>query len=96
MKDVQPSPDVYKIIYRLSRWKTKSERYFTAFTATEAFRDFYHAFEHGHVNSKHVKVYQVDLYDRFAVRWIEKIHQVQVSSDLELAHEHGRYIYLNK
>ena len=31
MKSKEPTPEIYKITYKLSRWKTKSERYFTAF-----------------------------------------------------------------
>ena len=69
MKSKEPTPDIYKIVYKLSRWKTKSERYFTAFDAQQAFDDFCHAFDNGHVNSDRVAVYDVVRYDRFADRW---------------------------
>ena len=76
MKHKEPTPDIYKIIYKLSRWKTKSERYFTAFDAQQAFDDFHYAFEIFHVNSNKVHVLDILRYDRFADRWYSCIMNV--------------------
>ena len=94
MKSKHLSPYVFKIVYKLRRWKTKSERFFSAFDATEAFKDFYYAFEHGHVNSNRVKIFRVEYYDRFADRWVDKINQVQIKPEMTLAKSTGCYIYL--
>jgi len=94
LKTKQPTVYVYRIIYRLRRWKTKSERFFTAFDATEAFDDFYHAFKNGHVNSSNVKIFRVEYYDRFADRWVDKLNQVTIKPERELATAKGGYIYL--
>lgn len=96
MKDRQQSPDIYKIVYRLSRWKTKSERFFPAYNATEAFEDFYHAFISGHVDSKSVKIHRIEYYDRFANKWFNKIGQVALDPKLELVREKGGYIFLKR
>jgi hypothetical protein len=96
LKEKQLSPDIYKIIYRLSRWKTKSERFFSAFSATEAFKDFYYAFVSGHVDSKSVKIYRIEYYDRFANKWFNKIGQVVLDRKLELVQEKGGYIFLKR
>ena len=71
-KTKEPYPDIYKIVYRLKRWKTKSERYFTVFSAQEAFDVFYYAFMSGHVNSDRVTVYKIYKYDRYADRWYDQ------------------------
>ena len=76
MKSKEPTPDIYKIVYKLSRWKTKSERYFTAFDAQQAFDDFCYAFDVGHVNSNRVTVYDIVRYDRFADRWYSVSNEV--------------------
>ena len=73
----EPTPDIYKIIYKLSRWKTKSERYFTVFSAQEAIDDFYYIFQTGHVNSNCVTVYDVVKYDRFADRWYTMLDTIE-------------------
>ena len=76
MKSKEPTPDIYKIVYKLSRWKTKSERYFTAFDVQQAFEDFCYAFDNGHVNSTRVTVYGVVKYDRFADRWYSMLDEI--------------------
>lgn len=94
MKDKVQSPDIYKIVYRLSRWKTKSERFFTAFSATEAFNDFYYAFCSGHVDSIRVKIHSIELYDRFADKWFNKSGQVVIDPSFSIVCEKSGYIYL--
>ena len=76
MKAKEPTPDIYKVIYKLARWKTKSERYFTAFDQQQAFDDFYYAFCNGHVNSKSVSIHDIQRYDRFANKWYSVINDV--------------------
>ena len=71
MKHKEPTPDIYKVIYRPGRWKSKCERYYTAFTAQEAMEDFKHTFDHGHVTSDTAKIYIISRYDRFADRWYD-------------------------
>jgi hypothetical protein len=90
------SPDIYRIIYRLSMWKTKSTRYFSAFSATEAFEDFYHAFRTGHVNSDNVKIHRVEYYHRFADKWFNKTGQVMLDKKLKMAGTQGRHIILTR
>lgn len=68
----EKTPEIYKVIYRLKRWKTKSERYFTGFSVTEAFNDFHYAFVSGHVNSDRVTIHKIERYDRFADRWYDE------------------------
>jgi len=96
LKQKEPAPDVYRVTYRLSKWRTKSERFFSAFTATEAFTDYHHAFSHGHVNGDRSVVLSVDLYDRFAGSWINKTGEVKLTD----VHEHAKisrgYIRLNR
>ena len=77
MKAKEPTPDIYKVIYKLSRWKTRSERYFTAFNSQEAFDDFCYAFVSGHVNSSNVNIYDVSRYDRFADRWYGEFDMIE-------------------
>ena len=72
----EPTPDIYKVVYKLSRWKTKSERYFTVFTTQEAVNDFYYIFQAGHINSDNVTVYDVVKYDRFADRWYSMLDTI--------------------
>lgn len=96
MKEKQQSPDIYKITYRLSRWKTQSERFFSAFSATEAFEDFYYAFVSGHVNSDNVRITRIDFYDRFANKWFNKIGQVVLNPEITIAREIRGYIYLRR
>ena len=81
MKSKEPTPNIYKIIYKLSRWKTKSERYFTAFDTQQAFDDFCYAFDSGHVNSNRVTVYDVVKYDRFADRWYSTANHIETLPD---------------
>ena len=77
MKSREPTPEIFKLVYKLSRWKTKSERYFTAFDIQEAFNDFCYAFVNGHVNSNNVTIYNICRYDRFADRWYDETEQVK-------------------
>lgn len=76
MKQKEKFPDIYKIVYKLSRWKTRSERYFTVFDAQEAFDDFHYAFVSNHVNSNKVHVLDIYKYDRFADKWFSEIQTV--------------------
>ena len=80
MKAKEPTPDIYKIIYRLARWKTKSERYYPGFSAQEAFDDFYYSFMSGHVDSNCVSIYKVLRYDRFADKWYVETDQIDFKS----------------
>lgn len=96
LKQKEPAPDVYRVTYRLSKWRTKSERFFSAFNATEAFTDYHHAFAHGHVNGSRSVVLSVDLYDRFAGFWIDKTNEVQLTEDHQHAKLSRGYIRLNK
>ena len=77
MKKREPTPDIYKVVYKLSRWKTRSERYFTAFNSQEAFDDFCYAFVSGHVNSSNVNIYGISRYDRFADRWYNEFKMIK-------------------
>lgn len=81
MKHKEPTPEIYKVVYKLSRWKTKSERYFTAFSTQQAFDDFLYAFDAGHVNSNRVTVFDVIRYDRFADRWYGVIDDIESFPD---------------
>ncbi len=76
MKLKEPSPDIYKIVYRLARWKTKSERYFSVFTPQEAFDDFCYVFTMGLVNSSRVYIHDMYRYDRFADSWYSEFEKI--------------------
>ena len=89
MKSKETFPDIYKIIYKLSRWKTRSERYFTVFDAQEAFDDFQYAFVSGLVNSNKVHVLDICKYDRFADKWFSEIHDVTITSPLVVKTKRG-------
>ena len=69
MKNNEPRPDVYKIIFRAGMWATKSSRFYTAFNVNEVLLDFYHTFIIGHVHARSVKIYKILKYDRFADKW---------------------------
>lgn len=77
MKSKEPTPEIFKIVYKLSRWKTKSERYFTVFNTQEAFDDFCYAFTSGHVNSNNVTIYNIYRYDRFADKWYSEFDSIK-------------------
>ena len=79
MKNKEPWPDVYRVIYRIGHWKTKSTRYFTEFSAAEAFESFYQAFIHNHIDGDPVTVYEIQRYDRFADNWEKEIHLVGIT-----------------
>lgn len=76
MKTKEPSPDLFRVIYRPGRWKIKSERHFVAFTVDEALVDFYHVFLSGHVHAKYIKIFDVEQYNRFADRWEDVTDQI--------------------
>ena len=69
MKQKEETPDVYKIVYRPGRWKTKCTRYHSGFSAQQAFDCFYHNFMHGHVQSNIAKIFKIYRFDRFADLW---------------------------
>ena len=81
MKAKEPTPDIYKVIYKLARWKTRSERYYTAFNTQQAFDDFHYAFIAGHVNSSNVSIHKIYRYDRFADRWYDLTKEVETLPD---------------
>lgn len=76
LKEEHRPPETYRIIFRAGRWKTKSKRFFPAWTAQQAFDDFYHTFITGHIHARSVKVFKVERYDRFADRWYDQMDQV--------------------
>lgn len=69
MKQREPSPDLYRVIFRAGRWKSKSERHFAAYSVDEALNDFYHVFLIGHIHAKFVTIIKIEKYDRFADKW---------------------------
>ena len=77
-KQKEPYPDIYKIVYRLKRWKTRSERYFTVFSAQQAFNDFYYTFMSGHVNSDRITLYRIEVYNRFSDKWVDVTSEIQL------------------
>lgn len=79
MKTREPTPEVYRVLYRIGHWKTKSTRFFTAFSAAEAFESFYQAFIHNHIDGDPITVYEIHRYDRFADRWEKELHLVGIS-----------------
>jgi hypothetical protein len=72
----EPTPDIYKIVYRLSRWKTKSSRYYTAFSCDEALDDFHYAFEQNMANSNRLTILSIMFYDRFADKWLDRTSDI--------------------
>lgn len=66
----EPSPDIYRIRFKPGRWRTKAERFFSAFSAGEALDALFHAFETGKVDANCITVYSVEMWDRFAEKWI--------------------------
>lgn len=83
-KDKEPTPDVYRLRFKPGRWKTRAERFFSAFCAGEALDDFYYAFISGKVDAHCVTIYAIEMWDRFANKWIcrqiEAIKQSQIKS----------------
>jgi hypothetical protein len=76
LKYKEPTPDIYKVVYKLSRWKTRSERYFTAFSTQRAFDEFLYVFETGHVNSNRVTIFDIIRYNRFADKWYSVVDEI--------------------
>lgn len=79
MKTKEPTPEVYKVVYRIGHWKTKSTRFFTAFSAAEAFESFYQAFIHNHIDGNPITVYEIYRYDRYADKWEKELHLVGIT-----------------
>jgi hypothetical protein len=69
MKQREPSPDIYRVVYRAGRWKSKSTKYFTAFTTDETIQDFCYSVSTGRAHSDRFTILKVERYDRFADRW---------------------------
>jgi len=76
LKNKEPSPDLFKVIFRAGRWKMKSERHFVAFTVDQAVVDFYHTFNMGHIHAKRVKIFNVRKYNRYSGRWENVIDKI--------------------
>lgn len=66
-------PEMYRIILRCGDWKMKSERYYTAFCASEALEDLYHAFHKGRVHATKVTILEIDQYDRYSNLWVSRL-----------------------
>lgn len=68
-------PEVYRIIMKCGKppWKTKSERYFTAFHSAEALEDVYHTFHKGKIHATQITIYDVEEYDRYSNLWVSRI-----------------------
>lgn len=94
MKYKEPTPEIYKVIYKLTKWKTKGERYFTEFSAQGAFDDFCYAFVNGLVNSNSVTLFDVFKYDRYADKWYRETDTIQHLPDY--CKKQGRKIKLIK
>jgi hypothetical protein len=71
-----PTPEVYRIIMRCGKppWKTKSERYFTAFHSSEALEDLYHTFHTGKMHAEQVIIYDIQEYDRYSHLWVSRFN----------------------
>ena len=95
MKDREPTPDVYKVIYRPGRWKSKCERFYTAFDAQQALLCFHHTFEHGHVTSDLAKIYSINRYDRFANKWYDVTHTIEKLPD-GVEYDHKNHIVFTR
>lgn len=67
--------EVFRIIYRCAAWKTKSERYYTAATASEALEDIYHSFHTGAIHAAKIKIHDIEQYDRYSNLWVSRIHE---------------------
>jgi hypothetical protein len=69
-----PTPEVYRIIMRcgIPPWKTKSERYFTAFHSSEALEDIYHTFHTGKIHANQIIIYDIQEYDRYSHLWVSR------------------------
>lgn len=89
----EPSPEIYKVIYKLSRWKTKSERYFTAFSAQEALDDFNYAFQSGHVDSMRVVLFDIIKYNRFADKWYTMLDTIKNIPEGVAKAKKGRLVF---
>jgi hypothetical protein len=75
MKQKEPSPDIYRVVYRAGRWKSKSTKYFTAFTTDETIQDFCYSVSTGRAHSDRFTILKVERYDRFADRWENTIKE---------------------
>lgn len=69
MKQKDPTPDIYRVVYRASRWKSKSIKYFTAFSTDEAIVDYCYSMSDTRSHSSSFTVIKIERYDRFADRW---------------------------
>lgn len=67
--------EVFKVVFRCAAWKTKSERYYTAVNASEAFEDLYHSFHRGRVATNKVTIYDIDQYDRYSNLWVSRFDE---------------------
>ena len=76
--------EVYRVVFRCAAWKTKSERYYTASSAAEAFEDLYHSFHRGRVAAMKITVYDVEHYDRYSNLWVSRYHDVLQELDPEI------------
>jgi hypothetical protein len=89
----EPAPEIYKVIYKLSRWKTKSERYFTAFSTQEALEDFNYVFTSGHVDSFRVVLFDIIKYNRFADKWYTMLDTIKSLPEGVKRDKKGRLIF---
>tara|TARA_B100002019_G_C20781559_1_gene362368 strand:- start:79 stop:387 length:309 start_codon:yes stop_codon:yes gene_type:complete len=69
-------PEMYRVVFRAGNWLTKSKRYYMAFHSTEAFDDIYHSIMNGHVHAKHITVYKIEEYNRYASNWEDRFEPV--------------------
>ena len=73
--------EVFRVIYRCAAWKTKSERYYTAVTASEALEDLYHSFHKGAIHAGKIKIFDIEQYDRYSNLWVSRMSDALDSLD---------------
>lgn len=78
-KDKEPRPDIYKLVFKPGKWKTRAERFFTTFSAGEALDDLFYAFDHGKVDADCLTVTSIEVWNRFANRW--ECRQIEAIKD---------------
>lgn len=76
MKQKEPTPDIYRVVYRASRWKSKSTKYFTAFSTDEAIVDYCYSMSADRSHSNKFTVIRIEKYDRFADRWDNTTNEI--------------------
>lgn len=76
--------EIYRITFKGNRSLLLSERFFQAQTSSEALKDFYFIFFRGRIHSKSVTITNLQVYNRFSNKWIDRMNEAVTNLPKEI------------